>query len=88
MAMLGLIKGARSGRPSGKEGSGRIGSAVHRAIDRGFVVGRRVRIGKVAGIVIGYNIASFGLFLGAAYPLVVHTPFGISKCGLTEVSLV
>jgi hypothetical protein len=85
MAMLGLIKGSRSGRTSG--GRGRIGSAVQSAIDRGFVVGSQVRIGKVAGIVVGYNIACFGQFHGAAYPLVVHTPLGISKCGLAEVSL-
>lgn len=87
MATLGLIKGARSGLACGNEDSGRIEFAVHSAIDQGFLVGREVRIGKVAGIVVGYNIACFGLFLGATYPLLVHTPFGISKCGLAEVSL-
>lgn len=86
--MLGLIKGTRSGRTSGSAGAGRIESAVHKAIECGFVIGRPVLIGKVAGIVVGYNIASFGQFLGAAYPLLVYTPFGISKCALTEVSVV
>lgn len=87
MAVLGLIQGTRSGRSSDSEVAGRIGSAVNKVIDHGFVVGRQVRIGKVAGIVVGYNIASFGQFPGAAYPLLVYTPLGISKCALEEVSL-
>ncbi len=87
MASLGLIRGERSGRASNAEALARIGCAVNQAIDQGFVIGREVRIGTVAGTVIGYNIARCGQFLGAAYPLLVHTPFGISKCGLAEVSL-
>lgn len=87
MPTLGLIKGSQSGRRIDKQRSGPIESAVHRAMADGYVVGRQVRIGKIAGIVVGYNIASFGQFLGAAYPLVVFTPFGISKCSLAEVSL-
>jgi len=87
VATLGLIKGTRSGRTSSGEASDSIESAVHKAIDHGFVIGRQVRIGKVPGTVIGYNIARFGLFFGATYPLIVHTPFGILKCGLAEVSL-
>ncbi len=87
MALLGVIKGKRLGRTCGNAGADRIEFAVQMAIDQGFVVGCRVRIGKVSGIVVGYNIASFGQFLGAAYPLLVYTPLGISKCGLAEVSL-
>jgi hypothetical protein len=38
--------------------------------------------------VVGYNIASFGQFVGNAYPLVVRTALGVTKCGVDEVSLV
>jgi hypothetical protein len=65
-----------------------IGPAVHAAIARGFVIGREVLIGTVPGIVVGYNIASFGQFVGNAYPLVVRTALGVTKCGIDEVSLV
>ena len=65
-----------------------IGSAVTVAINRGFVVGREVLVGNVPGIVVGYNIASFGQFIGNAYPLVVRTALGVTKCGVDEVSLV
>ncbi|HUY04335.1 MAG TPA: hypothetical protein VMV33_13710 [Rhodocyclaceae bacterium] len=88
MTNLGLIRGERSGRTAGNGISAQIGYAVRAAIGHGFVVGREVRIGSIAGTVIGYNIAHCGQFLGAAYPLLVYTPFGISKCGLAEVSLV
>lgn len=65
-----------------------IGAAVTLAMNRGFVVGREVLLGTVPGIVVGYNIASFGQFIGSAYPLVVRTALGVTKCGLEEVSLV
>ncbi|OHC61579.1 MAG: hypothetical protein A2040_12000 [Rhodocyclales bacterium GWA2_65_19] len=58
------------------------------AINRGFVVGREVLVGSIPGIVVGYNIASFGQFVGNAYPLVVRTALGVTKCGMDEVSLV
>ena len=64
-----------------------IGSAVNVAINRGFVVGREVFVGCIPGIVVGYNIASFGRFVGSAYPLVVRTALGVTKCGMDEVSL-
>jgi hypothetical protein len=64
-----------------------IGPAVHEAINRGFVVGREVLIGTIPGIVVGYNIASFGRFVGNVYPLVVRTALGVTKCGMDEVSL-
>lgn len=64
-----------------------IGSAVSMAIHQGFVVGREVLIGSIPGIVVGYNIASFGQFVGNAYPLVVRTALGVTKCGVEEVSL-
>jgi hypothetical protein len=34
-----------------------IGCAVNAAIKLGFVVGREVLVGKVPGLVVGYNIA-------------------------------
>ena len=43
-----------------------VGGSIHRAIDAGFRIGRRVRIGRVPGSVIGYNIANSGRFGGAA----------------------
>jgi len=64
-----------------------IGSAVNAAIANGFVVGREVLVGSIPGIVVGYNIASFGQFIGNAYPLVVRTALGVTKCGMDEVSL-
>lgn len=70
----------RSGRP--------IGTAVQAAISRGFVIGCEVLVGSVPGIVVGYNIASFGEFIGNAYPLVVRTALGVTKCAPDELSLV
>ncbi|MCK6410008.1 hypothetical protein [Thauera sp.] len=60
--------------------------AIRHAIDAGFRIGRRVRIGRVPGNVIGYNISNSGRFGGAAYPLLVETEFGITKCSMLEVS--
>ncbi|MCX7146639.1 MAG: hypothetical protein NT042_10665 [Sulfuritalea sp.] len=83
-------KGSRPGKVQvDSDRSGRsIGSAVNVAINRGFVVGREVFVGSIPGIVVGYNIASFGRFIGNAYPLVVRTALGVTKCGVDEVSLV
>lgn len=64
-----------------------IETSVQGAIRRGFVVGREVLVGAVPGIVVGYNIASFGRFVGNAYPLVVRTALGVAKCGMDEVRL-
>ncbi len=70
------------------ESCGRIiGTAVSAAISRGFVVGREVLVGSIPGIVVGYNIGSFGRFLGSAYPLVVRTALGVTKCGIDELVL-
>ncbi len=65
-----------------------VGSAVTAAISRGFVIGREVLVGAVPGIVVGYNIASFGEFIGNAYPLVVRTALGVTKCAPDELTLV
>ena len=81
--------GRRPGKvPQDSEQPGRvIGSAVNVAISRGFVVGREVLVGSIPGIVVGYNIASFGRFVGSAYPLVVRTALGVTKCAMDELSL-
>ena len=82
--------GSRPGRTlQSTEQSGRaIGTAIHAAISRGFVVGREVLVGSVPGIVVGYNIATFGKFIGNAYPLVIRTAMGVTKCSIDELQLV
>lgn len=82
-------KGPRPGKAQqDSEPPGRsIGSAVNAAINQGFVAGREVLIGNIPGLVVGYNIASFGPFIGSAYPLVVRTALGVTKCTVDEVSL-
>ena len=82
-------KGSRPRKlQQGEASSGRIvGPAIHAAISRGFVVGREVLVGTVPGIVVGYNIATFGNFMGNAYPLVVRTALGVTKCSVDELIL-
>lgn len=60
--------------------------AVHRAIRAGFAVGRRVRLGHVDGEIVGYNIAGYGPYAGAAYPLLVRTELGAVKCSMAELT--
>lgn len=66
---------------------GTIGQAVLRARAMGFEVGAPVLIGAVEGEIVGYNIASHGLFYGGRYPLLVSTRLGTVKCGTDEVAL-
>ena len=82
-------KGSRPGkiRQDREPAARSIGSAVSAAINLGFVVGREVLVGSIPGLVVGYNIASFGRFIGSAYPLVVRTALGVTKCAVDEVSL-
>ena len=75
------------GRKTAEQDGRAIVSAVSIAINHGYVVGREVLVGNVPGIVVGYNIASFGQFIGNAYPLVVRTALGVTKCAIDEVSL-
>jgi hypothetical protein len=77
----------RNVRPGGEKKLKDIESAVHAAILRGFVVGREVLVGRIPGIVVGYNIASFGRFVGVTYPLVVRTAMGVAKCSTDELQL-
>lgn len=64
---------------------GTVEQSIHRAIDAGYRIGRSVRLGRVPGSVIGYNISNFGRFCGASYPLLVETEYGIAKCSTREV---
>jgi hypothetical protein len=82
-------KGSRPGkiRQDREPPARSIGSAVSAAINLGFVVGREVLVGNIPGLVVGYNIASFGRFTGSVYPLVVRTALGVTKCAVDEVSL-
>lgn len=72
--------------PTARHPRGVVGRSINRAIDAGYRVSRKVRIGRVPGSVIGYNISHFGRFSGASYPLLVETEFGITKCSVQEVS--
>jgi hypothetical protein len=62
-----------------------IEAAVCAAKRTGYVVGRKVRIGVVTGVIVGYNIARCGDFEGSRYPLLVQTDYGIAKCALMEL---
>lgn len=76
-------RGAGSNRHLSEVGAHR---AVRSAQEAGFHIGCLVHLGKVAGRVVGYNIASSGAYFGALFPLVVETELGIAKCSLLEVS--
>jgi hypothetical protein len=77
----------KNGQGEIERGGHSVGATVNAAISRGFVVGREVLVGSIPGIVVGYNIASFGQFVGTAYPLVVRTALGVTKCSMDELSL-
>lgn len=64
-----------------------IEAAVCAAKRTGYVIGRKVRIGVVTGVIVGYNIARCGDFEGSRYPLLVQTDFGVAKCAATELRL-
>lgn len=64
-----------------------IEAAVSAAQHTGYVIGQRVRIGVVSGVIVGYNIARCGNFEGSRYPLLVQTDFGVAKCAATELHL-
>jgi hypothetical protein len=66
----------------------RFESIVRAAMRLGFVIGREVLVGKIPGIVAGYNIGSFGRFPGTSYPLVIRTEMGVAKCHPDELTLV
>ncbi len=81
-----LVPGDRSRESHSCRLHGGVEQAVHTAIRAGYRIGQRVRIGRVAGRVVGYNIGAFGRYCGASYPLLVKTEFGVAKCSLREVA--
>jgi hypothetical protein len=64
-----------------------IEMAVAGAIKRGFKPGCSVAIGAIAGKIVGFNIAAFGNYAGAHFPLLVVTGFGLAKCAPDELRL-
>ncbi|THF59392.1 hypothetical protein [Pseudothauera rhizosphaerae] len=83
---LDLVEGDLRTPGAGHARHGGIQQAVNKAIRAGFHVGLRVRIGRVAGRIVGYNIGAYGRYGGARYPLLVDTRFGLAKCSLREVA--
>lgn len=61
--------------------------AIGAAIASGFLCGREVSIGRVPGVIIGYNIVRHGRFAGHRYPLLVRTALGVTKCAPGELTL-
>ncbi|AWI74188.1 hypothetical protein CEW83_02250 [Parazoarcus communis] len=80
-----IVDGDRSNEdPNHWHGS--IEHAIASAIQDGYCIGRRVRIGQVEGRVIGFNIGTFGPYHGAVYPLLVSTDLGTAKCRMSEIT--
>lgn len=67
--------------------SAALGRLIHDAERHGLTIGRAVRIGRITGVIIGYNIARDGNFPGSRYPLLVSTALGTGKFGVDEVTL-
>jgi len=87
MQALHVISGDRRRKARRTASAACAAAAVRAAMRAGFHVGRPVRIGSVDGRVIGYNIAAYGRYVGAAFPLLVATPLGIAKCRAEELRL-
>lgn len=79
-----VVEGDRNA-PDPRHWHGSIEHAIASVIQDGFLIGRRVHIGQIEGSVVGYNIGTFGRFHGDEYPLLIETPFGITKCSPLEV---
>ena len=62
-------------------------AVVHRAIVAGFTVGRKVKLCRVPGVIIGYNIGEGGEFPFRNFPLLIATDMGVVKCSPCEVTL-
>jgi hypothetical protein len=87
MRLLEMIPGEGHDTPPAGGTAAGAARAVRSALRRGYRVGRRVRIGRIEGCVIGYNIAAYGRYVGADYPLLVATDLGVAKCRLEELRL-
>jgi hypothetical protein len=62
-------------------------ASIRDARCHGLSIGRRVTLGNVAGVVIGYNIARGGPYPGARFPLLIRTELGTGKFALDEVAV-
>jgi len=71
-----------------KPASAGILASIRFARRHGLSVGCRVRLGGIAGIVIGYNIARNGPYPGTAFPLLVRTELGTGKFAVAEVTAI
>ncbi len=80
-----LLEGDRRDNAAGRW-RGCVEHAVVHAIRAGYRIGRQVRIGKITGRVVGYNIGAFGSFSGASFPLLVSTELGLVKCSESELA--
>jgi hypothetical protein len=87
MKALDVINGCRHGEPPGSGAAAAAAVAIRMAMQRGYRIGRLVNIGSIDGRVIGYNIAAYGRYVGADYPLLVATELGVAKCRPDELHL-
>jgi hypothetical protein len=87
MVALNCIAGTGQARHQQGIATKSIEMAVAGAIKRGFRPGCRVTLGTVSGKIIGFNIAAFGNYAGAQFPVLVDTGFGLAKCAPEELCL-
>ena len=87
MVALNSIAGTGQARCQQGAGAKAIEMAIAGAIKRGFKLGRQVAIGAVTGKIVGFNIAAFGDYAGAHFPLLIVTGFGLAKCAPEELRL-
>jgi hypothetical protein len=60
---------------------------THQWMRGNILIGTRVLVGRQIGVVSGYNIAGFGMWMGSVYPLVVTLPDGsVTRCKLCEIT--
>ncbi len=81
---------SRAGQPARQQTQAQgalLRQAIHAAIAGGYLAGREVSIGRVPGVIIGYNIVRRGRFAGHRYPLLVRTALGVTKCAPAELEL-
>ncbi|MGB0126832.1 MAG: hypothetical protein WBP72_04270 [Rhodocyclaceae bacterium] len=84
MFAITIIHGAGANLRRGKGG---VQWAIGGALRAGFRIGSQVQIGAIEGRIVGFNIASQGIYHGALYPLLVATEFGMAKCSPHELQL-
>ncbi len=64
-----------------------VPDVMRRVLKIGYTIGRKVKIGTVFGVVIGYNIGEGGEFPFWSFPLLIATDMGVAKCSPSEVTL-